>query len=323
MRRFSLGFAIAALPVLALSLTVAGCGGKDTGSTGGGSGKGKDVDSDVITQAKEVKVLEPGKATTLKGKITLKGEPNFKALTDQLREEIKKKDTEYCMKGSEQETTEQAYRVGDNKNLGNVFVWVLPARGTFFKVDKSQLDALEKKVKIRQPHCAFVPHCAFLFSEYHDNPKKPRDTKPTGQVWEIVNDAKISHNTNWTGGSQNKGDNVILAEGKERTVDNLRPEANEVTVKCNIHPWMKGFLRVVDTPYFAVSHSDTLDGKDKVEKNDGKFGTFEIKGVPTGKVRILAWHEECGFLNKGGGQGEEIEIKADGATEKDFEATAK
>ncbi len=106
-------------------------------------------------------------------------------------------------------------------------------------------------------------------------------------------------------------------------MDNLVPEANEVTVKCNIHPWMKGYVRVVDTPYYAISHSDTLDGKDKVEKNNTNFGTYEIKGLPAGKVRVIAWHEECGYLNKGSGQGEEIEIKADGATEKDFEATVK
>jgi hypothetical protein len=324
MRRFSFGFVIVALPAFALSLMLAGCGGKDTGSSsssGSGSGESK-INEGMAAQQKDLQVLETGKGV-LKGKITLKGNPKFDELTKQLQDEMKKKDTEYCMKGSEEEKTEQAYRVSEKGQLGNVFVWVLPVRGTFFKVDDKQLSGLEKKVKVRQPHCAFVPHCLFLFSEYHDNPKKQRDTKPTGQVLEIVNDAKISHNTNWGGGSQNKGDNVMLAEGKDRVVDNLRPEANEVTVKCNIHPWMKGYLRVVDTPYYAISLSDTLDGKDKTQKTDPKFGTYEIKGLPAGKVRVLAWHEDCGYLNEGKGQGEEIEIKADTPTEKDFDATAK
>jgi hypothetical protein len=320
MRRFSFGFVILALPAFALSLMLAGCGGKDTGSSGGGDKSG--VDSDMAAQKQDLKVLESGKGV-LKGKIVLTSSPNTDQLTKTLLEEMKKKDTEYCMKGSESEKTEQAYRVGKDKTLGNVFVWIIPDAGTFFKVDDKQLKGLEKEVKVRQPHCAFIPHCAFLFTQYKPDPKRPREVKPTGQVLKIANDATITHNTNWTGGSKNKGDNVILGEGKDRVVDNLVPEMKEVSVKCNIHPWMDAYLRIVDTPYFDISKSDTLDGKDKAEPSDPKFGTYEIKNLPAGKVRVLAWHEKLGFLNKDEGKGEVIEIAADKPTEKNFDAAAK
>ena len=115
-------------------------------------------------QKQELKVLSPGKGV-LKGKIVMKGSPNLDELTKQLRDKIKMKDTEYCMKGSEAETTESEYRIGKDNTLGNVFVWIVPDSGTFFKVDDNQLKALEKEVKIHQPHCAFIPHCAFLFSQ--------------------------------------------------------------------------------------------------------------------------------------------------------------
>jgi hypothetical protein len=97
----------------------------------------------------------------------------------------------------------------------------------------------------------------------------------------------------------------------------------EVTIRCNIHPWMSAYLRVVDTPYYAITLSDTLDGKDKVAKDNPKFGTYEIKNPPAGKVRIFAWHEACGYLNKDGGKGEVIELKAGRTTRKDFELTVK
>lgn len=322
MRRFSFGLALAALPAFALSLTMlAGCGGgKDTGSaTGSGSGSGS---ADKGAQKEDLRVLNPGKGV-LKGKVVLKGSPNLDELTKQLREEMKKKDTEYCMKGSESETTELPYRLGKDNTLGNVFVWIIPDTGTFFKVDDNQLKDLEKEIKIHQPHCAFVPHCAFLFSQYKTDPKNPRKLKPTGQVLKIANDAEISHNTNYTGGSRNQGENVILAKGTDRKVDNLMPEGKEVNITCNIHPWMKGYLRVVDTPYYDITKSDTLDGKCKVVKDDPRFGTYEIKGLPAGKVRVLVWHEACGYLNKGEGKGEVIEILADKDTEKNFEANAK
>jgi hypothetical protein len=263
----------------------------------------------------------------LTGTIKLKGDlPDIDVLNKRLLEEMKRKDTEYCLKCEDCEKTQQSYRLGgrDNRQVGNVFVWIVPDAGSFFPVSEKQLEeARKREVKVRQPHCAFIPHCLFLFSRYRPDFQNPRRLEPTGQVLRIVNDAEISHNTNWTGGSRNAGDNVILARGTERTVDNLVPEAKEVRILCNIHPWMSAYLRVVDTPYYAISLSDTLDGKVKVAKDNPRFGTYELANPPSGKVRILAWHEVCGYLNKNAGRGEVIELKAKGETRKDFEMTAR
>lgn len=263
----------------------------------------------------------------LTGVIKLKGDPpDIDALNKRLLEEMKKKDTEYCLKCEDTEKTQQAYRLGgrDNRQVGNVFVWILPDTGSFFPISEKQLEeARKREVKLRQPRCAFIPHCLFLFSRYYPDPQNPRRLQPTGQILKIVNDAEISHNANWTGGARNPGENHLLARGTERTADNLVPEAKEVSVKCNIHPWMSAYVRVVDSPYYAISLSDTLDGKDKVAKNNPRFGTYEIANPPDGKVRILAWHERGGYLNKNGSRGEVIEVKAKGATRKDFEMTAR
>jgi len=322
MRRLQLGLATIALPVFAFSLFVAGCSKeeKKTESTGSGGGEVKEE-----KPKGEAKVLEP-KGGVLKGKITLKGKPDTEAdtkkVTDSIAELKDQSQKDYCLKGGETEKTGQSYRVGGNNQLGNVFVWIVPDEGTFFKVTKEQLEEAKKEpVKIRQPHCAFIPHAAFLFAQYRPDPKSSK--KATGQVLEVVNDAEISHNTNWKGGAKNAGDNVILQPKDKREVKNLQAEVTPVTIKCNIHGWMDAYLRVVDTPYYAISYSDTLDGKNKVEKGDSKFGTYEIKNLPVGKVKVIAWHEKAGYLNKNGGQGEVIEIKEGAPTEKDFDAEPK
>ena len=269
----------------------------------------------------------PPRRHMLTGTIKLKGDlPDIDALNERLLQEMKKKDTEYCLKCEVSEKTQQSYRLGgrDNRQVGNVFVWLLPDTGSFFPVSEKQLEESRKReVRVRQPHGAFIPHCLFLFSQYRPDPQNPRRLQPTGQILKIVNDAEISHNTNYTGGPRNVGNNLLLAKGMEQKVDNLVPEAKEVTIKCNIHPWMIAYLRVVETPYYAISLSDTLDGKDKVAKDNRRFGTYEIADPPSGKVRILAWHEVCGYLNKNGSRGEAIELKANGETRKDFEMTAK
>jgi hypothetical protein len=41
-----------------------------------------------------------------------------------------------------------------------------------------------------------------------------------------------------------------------------------IPIKCNQHAWMKMYLNVVDSPFFAVSGPD---------------GRFQIKGLPPGE----------------------------------------
>lgn len=326
MRRFSFALAMATLPAFALSLMLAGCGGgTDTGkSSSSGSGGGGEVTKE--TPAGPTKVLEP-KGGVLKGKVTLTSKPDLEGLTKNLHKAIADKadQKDYCMSGSPTEIAEQAYRIGDNGNLGNVFVWIRPAQGTFFKVDEKQLEAAKKEtVKIRQPHCAFIPHSAIAWVEYYADPKNPKKPTSTGQHVEILNDAKVAHNTNYSAGPKNpSGNPIIEPNAKPIKVENLKAEASPLTLKCNIHPWMDAYVRLVDTPYYAITHSDTLDGKDKVEAKDPKFGTYEITGLPVGKVRVVVWHEKCDYLNKNGGQGEEIEIQEGKPTELNFEAKPK
>lgn len=322
MRRFSLAFAAAALPVFLVSLLMVGCGKdekKDNASTSGGDVKEEKASSG---PAKE---LEP-KGGVLKGKITLGSKPNLDELTKKLQKDIADKadQKDFCMSGSPSEITEQQYRIGKNGNLGNVFVWILPPKGSIFKVDKKELDAAKAHpIKIRQPHCAFIPHCAIAWVEYHPNLKKPNEKESTGQYIEVLNDATVSHNTKYGAGPKNKGDNKTLAPKESMKIENPAADSEPMTLVCNIHGWMKGYVRLLDTPYGTISYSDTLDGDNKVDEASDKFGTYEIKNLPVGKMRVFVWHEECGYLNKDGAKGEEIDIAEGKPTTKDFQANPK
>jgi hypothetical protein len=317
MRRFHLGLALVALPVFAFSLFVAGCNKEETKKTDSGKDSGKQVET-----PKELKPIAAGKGH-LKGKITLKGAaPDIETATKDLLAQINAKDDKAtCLKGSPSEVTEQTYRLGgpDNKQVGNVFVWIMPETGTYFQISEEQVSAANKrKVAFDQPHCAFIPHCNLLFPSYVADPKKPKDLKPTGQFLEIKNSSPIAHNTKWDG-PRNKSGNETIKPGGHIEVKELRPATGPISLKCNVHGWMDAYLWVFDHPYATISLSDTLDGDNKVKADDAKFGTYELKGLPVAKVKIAAWHEKAGFLNKSGGKGDPIEIKADGPTVLDFE----
>jgi hypothetical protein len=77
-------------------------------------------------------------------------------------------------------------------------------------------------------------------------------------------------------------------ETKQVTFD----QKGRVDVYCEIHEHMRGFILVVDHPYFAVTRED---------------GSYTIPGVPLGKYAAVAWHEGFEPVRR------EIEVKPDGA----------
>ena len=52
-------------------------------------------------------------------------------------------------------------------------------------------------------------------------------------------------------------------------------------IKCDVHPWMAAWVRILDNPYFAVTADD---------------GTYEIKGLPDGSYTLTAWQEQLARL---------------------------
>jgi hypothetical protein len=53
--------------------------------------------------------------------------------------------------------------------------------------------------------------------------------------------------------------------------------------KCDVHPWMTGYVGVSAHPFFAVT---------------GEDGKFEIPKVPAGKYTLEAWHERFGTTSQ-------------------------
>jgi len=121
-----------------------------------------------------------------------------------------------------------------------------------------------------------------------------------GQTLEVRNDDSTLHNIH------------AVDPSKKYTFDQAQPSAGMVLsvplkydevmlhVKCNIHPWMTGYIGIVNDPFYAVS-DDT--------------GKFTIKNVPAGKQTIEVWHEVYGPLTQ------TVDVKAGGTTNVDFTYT--
>ena len=72
------------------------------------------------------------------------------------------------------------------------------------------------------------------------------------------------------------------ASGNFQVVVDLEKDtkaADVIKLKCDVHPWMTGWVVVHKHPFFATT---TEDGK------------FSIKDVPAGTYTVEAWHEKLG-----------------------------
>ena len=138
-----------------------------------------------------------------------------------------------------------------NRGIKNVVVWLRPD------------DAKRKpaEVVIDQPCCMFVNRvtCARV-----------------GDTIVVKNPAPVVHNFFWSSDSSGNFNANVPAKGEWKMPNALAAEVGPVQYKCTIHPWMAGYVRVFDHPYYAVTDAD---------------GKFEIQNAPAGKFRIVYWHE--------------------------------
>jgi len=147
--------------------------------------------------------------------------------------------------------------VTDSKgDLENVVVYVAAGLG-----DRT-FDVPAQPVVVEQRACMYQPHVLAVRAN---------------QPLHVVNDDPTAHNIHPTPANNREWNK---AEPPGSSVDEtFAREEIAIPVKCNLHPWMHGYIAVFKHPYFAVT---------------GKDGSFDLSGLPPGTYTIKAWHEKLG-----------------------------
>ena len=147
--------------------------------------------------------------------------------------------------------------VADGGKLDNVFVYVKDGLGN------RTFDVPKDPVTIDQSGCKYHPHVLGVMA---------------GQTLKIVNSDPTTHNIHPTPAA-NREWNESQPPQAPALEKNFAREEIMLPVKCNQHPWMKMYVNVVKSPFYAVTGPD---------------GKFEIKGLPPGTYTIAFVQEKLG-----------------------------
>jgi plastocyanin len=121
----------------------------------------------------------------------------------------------------------------------------------------------EEPVTMDQKGCTYTPRVVGVM---------------VGQPVNFVNSDPEAHNVHGKP-TVAKGWNFMMSrQGLTRTVTMSEAEVG-ISVACDVHPWMQGYISAFEHPYFAITPAD---------------GAVSLPRVPPGTYTVAVWHETLG-----------------------------
>ena len=194
------------------------------------------------------------KAATLSGKVLFKGtapQPSHIAV---------EADPACQMIHPEGMLTEEVV-VNPNETLKNVFVYIKEGlAGKTFPPPTTP-------VVLDQRGCQYQPHVFGI---------------QVNQPLEIINSDDTLHNVHALPKNSKEFNLGMPIKGMKLTKTFTSPEIM-VKIKCEVHPWMSGYVGVLDHPFYSVTNEE---------------GIFAIKNLPPGQYSVESWQEKYGPLSQ-------------------------
>ena len=217
----------------------------------GGSKESAEGEKKAAEPAAAVTKVDPATAATVTGKVAFAGAAPRANRIDMSAEPD-------CKGLHSAPVTSEEVVVNANGTLANVFVYVKGG------LEGKTFEPASGAVALDQKGCVYRPHVIGVRA---------------GQSLAVSNSDPTTHNVHPMPKMNREWNQSQPPKGPNLDKPFPRPEIM-IPVKCNVHPWMKSYIGVVDHPFFAVT---------------GDQGTFEIKGLPPGEYVIEAWHEKYGI----------------------------
>lgn len=189
---------------------------------------------------------------TISGKVTLTGIPAKPRGIDMSKEPE-------CVKLNPKQHMTEDTVTGPGNTLKNVVVFISAGARVTSSPPATQ-------VTLNQQNCHYTTRVLAFQVE---------------QEVKITNSDPLTHNIHPMPVTNREWNKVQIKGSPPLSSSFDKPEF--IPVKCNIHHWMRAYLAVMGTGYFAVT---------------GEDGLFTLPDLPPGKYTVTAWHETYGTRNQ-------------------------
>jgi hypothetical protein len=171
------------------------------------------------------------------------------------------------------------------KGIADGIAYLVNPTGDFSATAKELVEK-HPEVVVDQVNCEYVPYASVVFK---DQKLLFKSSDPVG------------HNVDFKPlNKANPSINPMLPANGSYPYTIKAAEKRPTTVACSIHPWMKGYIFMSDSPFAAVTKAD---------------GSFEIKDVPVGEQHLIVWQSTKGYVSSGGNKGMAVTVKAGETTD--------
>lgn len=169
---------------------------------------------------------------------------------------LERKQDPFCTKTS---MNAETVLVNNNKTLRNTVVKL--SKGV-----RGKFKAPAEASVIDQKACMYRPRVLSMMA---------------GQTLQIKNSDTTLHNVHTYKGRAKKTVFNIAMPSNAKTLEKTFDDGDEIiTFRCDVHPWMVGFVYVAEHPFHGVTGAD---------------GTVTLANVPARKYTLETWHEKYGF----------------------------
>ena len=159
---------------------------------------------------------------------------------------------------AECEILSESLIVNEKRQIQNMVMYLDSRRTKMELPDFPQRKPVKHVLEAR--NCRFVPHILNIM---------------VGDTIVEKNSDEVGHNAN-IHLFNNPASGILIPTGRDREHTVRSAEPAPTPVECNIHPWMKAYVIVLDHPYVGISN---------------EHGVIEIRDLPVGKIIFKLWHE--------------------------------
>ncbi len=162
-----------------------------------------------------------------------------------------------CVANNAGDVLPQILVLGTGNTVANVLVKVTKGHEALTVTTPADAQVIDQK------GCMYYPHVIGV---------------QKGQPSKFLNSDGTLHNVH-VQAPLNGDHNESMPAFRKESVKTFNEVEAAFPVKCDVHPWMKAYIEVLDHPFFAVTAPD---------------GKFKISGLDAGAYEITVWHEKLG-----------------------------